>query len=204
MGRLIDGSVFPLKLDNGIVQTDFRCYLIPCEICGEVYQSEILQKKTIYICDSCKQKIKFMRQPEVKTKDAAVKHEQRFQKAVENIRKQVGDAFPEYERAIRLAETRNGCYDSVVEAMVAIELVRLKYKVIPQQKVGRYKVDFCLPDIKRIIEVDGEIYHNKNRRPNREAEIQIAFGFEWKIIHIPAELIQEDIVKLKECIDLYN
>ena len=36
----------------------------------------------------------------------------------------------------------------------------------------------------------------------REAEIQFAIGLDWKMIHIPAELIRKDIQKLDEIIKM--
>ena len=46
-----------------------------------------------------------------------------------------------------------------------------------------------------MVEVDGEIFHAKERNENREATIQISLGFDWKIIHIPAEKIRKNISK---------
>lgn len=86
--------------------------------------------------------------------------------------------------------------------MVAIELLKLKYKIIPQQKVGKYRVDFAIPKEKIIIEVDGKIFHNGTLN-DREAEIQLMIGLDWKIIHIPAELIRENITKLKSAIGIF-
>ena len=126
--------------------------------------------------------------------------EQAFDKAVERIRKQVRN-FDSYRKAVRIAETRAERYGSIPEAMVAIELLRLGYNIIPQQKIGRYKVDFAIPDQKLVIEVDGELYHGREGEGKREATIQISLGFAWKIIYVPAEWIEKDIRKLKKVIE---
>lgn len=94
-------------------------------------------------------------------------------------------------------------YGSIPEAMVAIELLRLGYRIIPQQKVKKYKVDFAIPKEKIVIEVDGYVYHKDSYKGDREAIIQLALGLDWKIIHIPAELIAEDITKLKSAIGIF-
>lgn len=135
--------------------------------------------------------------------DVETKWEKRFNSAVENISKQVRN-FDDYEDAIRLARTRLNDYDSIPEAMVAIELVRLGHSVIPQQKIGRYKVDFALKDIKTIVEIDGELYHKNIHKNDREATIQLCLGFDWKIIHIPASLISKDIQKLEKIISKFG
>lgn len=88
-------------------------------------------------------------------------------------------------------------YGSVPEAMFAIELVRNGYRIIPQQKVGNYHVDFALPNEKLLLEVDGSIYHaNTQRELEREASINYKIGLEWRFIHIPAESISKDVRKV--------
>ena len=84
---------------------------------------------------------------------------------------------------------------------MCIELLRLNHKGIPQQKIGKYKVDFVVKDLKTVIEVDGEIYHRKINS-DREAMIQVSLGMEWKIKHVPAELIRKDIQKLNKVLEL--
>lgn len=177
-------------------------YVIPCEICGsDVIRTQYSRKRN-YICDYCKGSIK-------KKEKIALEHiggvgtpaEKRFSKAVASVKKQAKN-FKEYEKAITLAKTRTEKYGSVPEAMVVIELLKNKHRIIPQQKVGKYKVDFALPDIKMVIEVDGEVFHRNNRNDEREATIQLSLGLDWKIVHIPAELIAEDIIKLEEAINI--
>ena len=121
-------------------------------------------------------------------------------KAIDNIKKQVRDIKP-YTHAIKLAMAAADKFGSIPEAMVAIELLKLGYKIIPQQRVNKYKVDFYLPDIKTIIEVDGVLYHNSKRDDEREAIILFTLGMGTRVIHIPAERIAKNIQKLQECID---
>ena len=55
-----------------------------------------------------------------------------------------------------------------------------------------------------MIEVDGALFHQKPSKDDREAKIQLSLGVQWRILHIPAELIAKDIKKLKACIDAIN
>ena len=175
-------------------------YLIPCELCGRTIIRTQYSRKRNYVCNYCKGQIKEKEKLVLDHTDGIkTKKEKRFDRAIERIKSQVSD-FSRYEKAIKLAATRLESYDSVPEAMVAIELIKNKHSVIPQQKVGRYRVDFALPKIKKIIEIDGEIFHKPKRHSDREAIIQLAFGLDWKIIHIPAELISKDITKLEKII----
>lgn len=180
-------------------------YKIPCEICGRKLIRTQYSRKRTYICDYCKGLIKKKEKILLSETLAQVetKAEKRFNKAIERIEKQVKN-FHEYESAIRVAKTKAELYGSIPEAMVAIQLLKLKYKIIPQQKIGKYRVDFVIPDEKIVIEVDGSLYHKNIYKTDREAFIQMSLGLQWRIIHIPAELIEKNITKLQEAIDIYK
>lgn len=180
-------------------------YLIPCEECGvEKIRRTQYSRKRRYVCDYCKGLIK--RKEKIsklkELEDIETKAEKRFKNAVGNIEKQVKD-FSKYSKPIEIAKTRAELYASIPEAMVAIELLKLGYKIIPQQKIGKYKVDFAIPKQKLVIEVDGSIYHRDVYKGDREAMIQLSLGLDWKIIHIPAEGIAKDVTKLKKAIDVF-
>lgn len=187
-----------IQLGTGVLS---RQYMIPCEICGEKIARTQYSRKRNYICKYCNGAIKKKEEILLNHLDGAETiAEKRINKALDNIAKQV-ENITEYEKAFKLAMTRAEKYGSVPEAMVAIELLKNNYKIIPQQKVGKYRVDFALPDIKTVIEVDGDIFHRNNRNGDREGTIQLSLGLDWKIVHIPAELISKDIRKLDKLIE---
>lgn len=181
---------------------DVKFYLVPCSRCGDKIKQNQYHSDKEYLCEYCKlnlkQKIKSLEFDLLE--QVSSKKERAFEKAVERVVKQ-SDNHDDYKSAIEKARKRAEVFGSIPEAMVAIELLKLGYKVIPQQKVNKYKVDFALPEIKTVIEVDGNIYHRNLYRSDREAIIQLALGIDWKIVHIPAELIEKDVKKLKEVID---
>lgn len=200
------------NMDYGVTNDGIKIFLlngrlayeIPCEVCGRKFIRRQNRCTKNRLCDYCKKMLNKKKAEAISQELLAVetKAERRFNKAVERIKKQVKN-FEEYQKPIEIAKTRVERYASIPEAMVAIELVRLKYGIIPQQEVGRYKVDFAIPKHKLVVEVDGELFHRKDKNKEREAIIQFALGLEWKIIHIPAELISNDIVKLKDIMDMY-
>lgn len=179
-------------------------YYIPCEICGRTIHRTQYSRKRTYICDYCRGLIKKKEKASIskELEDAETRKEKQFRHAVEKIQNQVKD-FERYKRAIEIAKTRTELYGSIPETMVAIELLKLGYKIIPQQKIKQYKVDFAIPKEKIVIEVDGSVYHKDRYKGDREAIIQLALGLDWRIIHIPAELIAEDITKLKSAIGIF-
>ena len=102
--------------------------------------------------------------------------------------------FKSYEKAIEVAKGRSYQYGSIPEAMVAIELLKNKYKIVPQQKIGKYKVDFVIPQIKVVLEVDGKLYHSDIRAEGeRDFVIHQSLGIKWMVIHYPAEYVTKDI-----------
>ena len=183
-------------------------YYIPCERCGREIKRTQFSFKRIYICEYCKakdhkkKKILQMQKEQEELKDIKTKCDIRFEKAVEVIKGQVKN-FDDYKNAIALAETASEKYDSIPEAVVAIELIRLGYKIIPQQKIGRYKADFVIPDKKLVIEVDGTTYHGHTINSKRENTIQLSLGVSWTIIHIPAEEIVKQVQKLQTILFFY-
>lgn len=175
-------------------------YSIPCETCGKEIRSTRYIRSVTYLCPYCK-KVAKVKQKIALEQISGIETpcDKRFARAVEKIEKQVND-FPKYQKAIELAKTRAENYGSIPEAMVAIELLKNGHRVIPQQKVGKYRIDFVLPQHKIAIEVDGELYHRNNRNPEREGTLQLSLGLDWKIAHIPSELIAKDIKKLERII----
>lgn len=176
----------------------YRLYHIPCAKCGRIVKRKIYNGDKAYYCDICKN--------DLVKKEKALEHElldeilskgeQRFFRAKEKLLKQVGK--PEaYANAIRIAETRANYYGSIPEAMVAIELIRLGYAIIPQQGIGRYKVDFAIPNEKLIVEVDGGLYHS-DINPDRDNYIKLCLGLDWEIVHIPAEWVSKDLRRLNK------
>ena len=176
-------------------------YLIPCEICGRKISRTQFSLKRTYVCDYCKGLIKKKQRAAIpkELENVETRREKQFRHAVEKIEKQVDD-FEKYKKSIEIAKTRAENYGSIPEAMVAIELLKLGFKIIPQQKIKNYKVDFAIPKEKIVIEVDGSIYHKDIYKGDREATIQLSLGLDWKIIHIPAEYIEKNITKLKSVI----
>lgn len=171
-------------------------YKCNCERCGKTVVRINLRRDSLILCEYC-QKAIAKKKKMLEIDQTETKCERRFKQAVKNIKSQV-NSFSDYESAINIAKTKCECYGSIPEAMVAIELIKLKYSIIPQQKISKYKVDFALPKQKMILEVDGTAFHKNKYNGDREAIIQLALGTDWKIIHINAELIAKDIKKLKE------
>lgn len=63
---------------------------------------------------------------------------------------------------------------------------------MPNYKIENYQVDFFLHKIKKIVEIDGELYHTDESKDYfRERAIMRFVGEEYEIIRIPANDVQE-------------
>ena len=187
---------------NGRGSKGATVFLVPCSKCGAEIKRLSYGRNAVYVCDKCKvgEKAQHKAMEDELYLKVTTPGERRLFKAMANIQKQVKDFTP-YMKPIARAKTAAEKFGSVPEAMVAIELLRLGHKVIPQQKIGKYRVDFYLPDIKTVLEVDGELYHKGIVDNEREATILLTLGLDTRIIHLPAELISKDIRKLKKVLE---
>ena len=176
-------------------------YLVPCKRCGKIVSRRTYNPKRKNLCEYCE--LVYERKCEAIEQEIwdliKTPKEQTFDKAVAKLYKQVKN-FDSYEEAIEIAKKRTERYDSIPEVLVAIELIKLGYSIIPQQKVGRYRVDFAIPAEKLIIEVDGGLYHPNGPKAGRDGDIQLSLGLDWKILHIPADWISNHIKMLKKVI----
>ena len=83
--------------------------------------------------------------------------------------------------------------------MVAMELIRRGVKAYHQVKIYEYSVDFVLPDYKVILEVDGSIYHGKDRLKQQDMRDEVVsdkMGDGWQVVRISTDCINMNITKL--------
>lgn len=188
--------------ERNIDKIGHRHYMIPCPKCGRKFRHTQVSDRYDYICKYCssesKRKEKIIEKAIDEALDVRTKYDKRFDSAIDILQKQVD--IVEWQKYIDMAYTKRECFGSVPEAVFCIVLLSNNLKVIPQQKVGDYRVDFALPDNKIVFEIDGSIYHsNKAKQDIRDYCLENMLGKEWKIIHIPSDKIK-DVNKIKKYI----
>ena len=183
-------------IEDGIKKAG-NYYKIPCCVCGEALViSASYSREKKYICKTCKKVAEGRKNP-----DQVVSKEIKFQNAVSRI-ESIVDGFDKYKESIeKVHKTLHhaGWYRSTEEIMVAIELLQKGVKIIHQQKVGKYSVDFVLPEYKVLLEIDGKPFHNNHtlaREGERDGTILLKMGVDWEIIRIDTDKINKDIQKL--------
>ena len=92
-------------------------------------------------------------------------------------------------------------FDSADEIIAAIILISRGVKIQPQARIGRYQVDFLLPELKVVLEVDGYTHKaRKNFDSIRDAEIRKALGHEWEVVRISTNALETKAIKIIEAI----
>lgn len=84
-------------------------------------------------------------------------------------------------------------FDSSEEMIAAIILVGNGIKTKIHYKIDRYIVDFLIPKLKVVLEVDGHLHkHKMLYDSNRDFEIREKLGRDWEVVRIPTKYINEN------------
>lgn len=155
-------------------------------------------------CDKCFK--------EVETKEAEerklyikLKKREMFRKAVKILESQNTNMY-EYKEAIEVVrdfiEDNVDKFDSSYEVLTAIVLVQNRIYSKMQYKVGKYQVDFLLPDLMVVLEIDGERHkHKKEYDSVRDKFIKQELGPHWEVIRITTDNLDKNAKKIPEAID---
>lgn len=171
-------------------------YYPPCRICGTPVASWGYRRDVQYTCPDCK---RYLVEAKL-NQDSLEKKTAKFKEAVKRISK-VTD-ISRYETAIMTVKKsldKKGWFQSTEEIMVAIELVKRGYKVHHQVKIYEYSVDFVIPELKVALEIDGRIFHGKDKKEResiRDEVICNRLGDGWELIRIDTENINMNITRL--------
>ena len=92
-------------------------------------------------------------------------------------------------------------YKSSQEMVTAIIMLKAGYDFELNYKIGKYIVDMYLPDLKLILEVDGERHDNRQLQDSkRDTELRRLLGDEWEIIRIPTQYIEQNPEKIPDAV----
>lgn len=180
-------------------------YYPKCSTCGNETKSYSYQRNLSYHCKTCKA-IKELADKETRTFIDEVTKDKRFDRAVERVSKHAGKKFKQYKKAIEIVKKNlynDHWFESTEEVMAAIELIKNNYKIKHQAKVGRYRVDFLIPEEKVVLEIDGSVYHTdktKNKETIRDNLIKFNLGDDWEIIRVSDTDLNTNVTRLTKAI----
>ena len=154
-------------------------------------------------CKECKKKTE-TEYDAIKEEYVRLKKEVMFENAIETLECQSINIY-DYREAIDAVHdyirSNPDKFDSSYEVIAAIILIHNKVQCKPQAAIGRYRVDFMLPDEYVILEIDGERHkNNKYRDSERDREIKEELGEFWEIIRIDTDLLKTNAKELVRAI----
>ncbi|MDL2205814.1 hypothetical protein LJC33_02745, partial [Eubacteriales bacterium OttesenSCG-928-N13] len=138
-------------------------YYPPCRFCGTPVRSMSYLRTVNYACPDCRKEAVAQERAE-KAMNNMTNKERKLDNAIKRIAKMTD--INQYDVAIDMVKNRlthTGWFQSTEEIMVALELLRRGIRAHHQVKIFEYSVDFILPDLKVVLEIDGLPYHGKNR-----------------------------------------
>jgi very-short-patch-repair endonuclease len=92
-------------------------------------------------------------------------------------------------------------YKSSQEMVTAVIMLKAGYDFELNYKIGKYIVDMYLPDLKLIVEVDGERHDNRQLQDSkRDTELRRLLGDEWEVIRIPTQYIEQNPSKIPDAV----
>lgn len=187
-----------------------------CWICGDTatttkqvydgfcFSRPSLTKYRRCYCDKC---LSELEREEREERELYIKLKKRnmFRRACDMLEEQHTDMYS-YQEAIDVVhdflEDNVDKFDSSYEVLTAIVLVHNKIYSKMQQKVGKYQVDFLLPDLMVVLEVDGERHKQRKEYDSvRDKAIKKQLGPYWEIIRISTEHLDKNAKKIPEAID---
>lgn len=185
---------------------------VKCWVCGKEatetrafeYNGFDISAKTVSrftrcYCQKCKAEAD---EKEKRDRELYIKLKKRemFLRACALLEKQHTNMY-EYKEAIEavgdFVEANPDKFDSSYEVLAAIVLVHNRVFCKMQYKIGRYQVDFCLPEMLVVLEIDGERHqHTKKKDSERDAFIKQALGPDWDIVRISTDYLDMNAKKL--------
>lgn len=155
-------------------------------------------------CDECFKEIE-KKESEERKLYIKLKKREMFRKAVNLLEKQHTDMY-EYREAIEVVrdfmEDNVDKFDSSYEVLTAIVLVQNRIYSKMQYRVGKYQVDFLLPDLLVVLEIDGERHkHKKDYDSVRDKAIKKQLGPHWEIIRIDTDNLDKNAKKIPDAIN---
>lgn len=204
MRKMVEGEQYSdeeleaLGVRRVIASNGMTMYEMPCAICGRMTRRYDFIPSRIPKCTLCSSDIEQKRRK--KYEATKKKHEEEMAEEIgidpvyyRRFEKGVSKFGLKYFPSIQRAEQVRDKFESVPEVVACIELLHIGARVIPHQLVGGYVVDFCLPDEKVVIEIDGSIYHaNADKEFKRDLALKNMLGSDWIIRHIPSDAVMKD------------
>lgn len=125
-----------------------------------------------------------------------------LERAVKSLEKQALDIY-RYKDIIsdmwEYIQEQPERFDSSYEMIAAIILIENEIHSKMQYKVGKYRIDFLIPEYKIALEIDGGLHENTLYRDNkRDIELRKILGAEWETVRIGTKYLDQNAKALPD------
>lgn len=156
-------------------------------------------------CEECYNRIVDEREKDLKE---FIRLRKKFmhERAVKMLEKQDVDLY-EYKEALdaikEISISNPDKFDSSHEMLAAAIIIHNEIPVKAHYKIAGYEVDFFIPSMKAVVEVDGALYHKGKRAAEnkRDEAVRAALGKDYEVIRIDTKFIEQNAKQLIEAIE---
>lgn len=150
-------------------------------------------------CDECKEKYE-KEKKETLNEYLQLKIKVMHERALRFLEKQQAKLY-KYKDAsevvLEAALNEPTKFASSHEMIAAMELIRHHILVKTQQKVGNHRVDFLIPSMNIVLEIDGYMHkHYKLKDSKRDIEVRKKLGEIWEVVRIPTKYLEQNASQL--------
>lgn len=154
-----------------------------CAMCGKDFEDN---KRTSYKCPECEAKLALLKKVEMLDKA----EKKLLNKPLNYLIKRPIDLSKEVQAIKKRVLDGKDRFSSIQEAMVAIQLERKGIVYESQKKINGRKVDFFLPELKVVLEIDGSLYHtDEDKEFLRDRQIMQSLDNDFQMVHIEADSV---------------
>lgn len=178
-------------------------YIISCWYCGASDMKEYSPSENIrFFHEDCREEYE-KEKKETLDEYVQLKIKVMHERSLRLLEKQGAVMTDYYDESIAVLEKaleEPGKFASSHEMMTAMELLRNGVRFKPEYTIGRRRVDFLIPEMKVVLEIDGHLHEYKQVADSeRDIEILGYLNSEdngWEVIRIPTKRIEQNIKKL--------
>lgn len=154
-----------------------------CEDCRPIYEKEKQETLREYI----KLKIKVMHERALRILEKQENGMLMYQEASQAV----------LEFALEDPEK----FASSHEMIAAMELIRNEVPVKVQHKIKNHRVDFLIPSMKVVLEIDGYMHsYTELKDSKRDVDVRKELGSDWEVVRIPTKYIEQNAKMLMTAI----
>ena len=182
---------------------NLKKYPSPCWRCGKehLFVYEPLER---VFCPECKQ-LEDAEREERKKEYVRLKMDMMLERALRIMERSTKVCMDSMREPFKVLSEkfRNGEeeYKSAEEIVTALVLMDNGYDYTANMRIGHYMVDFYIPELKAILEVDGHEHSYKTVYDSkRDLEVRRELPKDWEIVRIKTELIAINPQKIPDAV----